>query len=219
MAQAIKVALTCAALLTGTPVLAQDDTGTQADHVIVHAGVGYLRWSESAKVRSNGQLIPGGDASLSNNTAVVFDAAYFLKPNVSIAIGLGLPPTTTISGTGTLAPAGRLGKITYGPSVVSVRYHLIGLGPVRPYVGGGLNYTLVFSTKDLGVKDLRITNTYGPVAQAGFDIYLNRRFGVYFDAKKVWTKSNANFLVAGTPGSARVTLNPLILAGGVSYRF
>jgi len=218
-----KALFLCAALGASAPALAQEQTEGSKPRFIVRAGAAYLHWSESANVRSNSQLIPGGDARLSNNKGVVFDAAYFFRPNMSVALGLGIPPTTTLSGAGTLASTGRLGKITYGPSVVSVRYHLNGLGPVHPYVGVGGTYTLIFNTKDIGLKHFRVTDTVGPVAQGGFDIFLDRRFGIYFDAKKIWAKSNAKYLVPGpngdTPGTARVTLNPLILVTGVSYRF
>lgn len=187
--------------------------------------IGYARlnWDENAKVAVAGQAVPGGDATLKNNNGIAFDLAYYFNRNVSVALALGVPPTTSLTAAGTLAGAGKLGEVTYGPAVATVRYHLTGLGPVVPYVGAGINYTKIFKTRDALLQDFRASDTVGPVINGGVDVALNRRFGLFADVKKVWTSSNTRFLLptpAGlAPGTAKVRLDPLIINAGVSIRF
>lgn len=219
----IAVSMLAAIFAPAAPALAQDDSTPSEPKFIVRAGAAYLRWSESAIVGVGGAAVPGGNARLSNSKGVTFDIAYFVHPNISIALGLGIPPTTTLSGAGTLESTGRLAKIMYGPAVVSVRYHYKGLGPVQPYLGAGASYTMIFDNKDLLLKKFGVTDAVAPVLQAGVDIALTKRFGVYFDAKKIFAQSHAKYLLptaAGdVPGTAKVVLDPLILGTGISFRF
>ncbi len=142
---------------------------------------------------------------------------------MSVAATVGVPPTSTLTASGTLAGAGTLGKVTYGPGLYSVRYHFGRPGGVRPYIGGGLNWTIIFKTEDGVLKDFRTSNTVGPAITGGIDVPLNERIGVFGAASKVWTSTNARFRL-GTPngfvpGTARVQLNPLIAQVGLQYRF
>ena len=191
--------------------------------VMLRGGFAYLNWDDRSAVSVGGQLVPGGNGSLSNNNGIAFDVAYFFNPNVSVALALGIPPTTTLSGAGSLAFAGKLGKITYGPAAVTTRYHFTGLGPVVPYLGGGINYTLVFNTKDRFLQNLHVDNAVGPVITGGADIFISKRFGIFVDAKKIWASSHARFLVPSAsglvPGAAKTRLDPLVLNAGVSFRF
>lgn len=219
----ISASLLAAIFAPAAPALAQDDSKPPEPKFIVRAGAAYLRWSESAIVEIGGAAVPGGNARLSNNKGVTFDIAYFVHPNISIALGLGIPPTTTLSGAGTLESTGKLAKIMYGPSVVSVRYHYKGLGAFQPYLGAGASYTMIFNNKDLLLKKFGVTDAVAPVIQAGVDVAITKRVGVYLDAKKIFAQSHAKYLLptadGNVSGTAKVVLDPLILGTGVSFRF
>ncbi|KAK0350341.1 hypothetical protein LTR94_029410, partial [Friedmanniomyces endolithicus] len=92
-------------------------------------------------------------------------------------------------------------------------YHITGLGPVKPYLGAGVNYTIIFKTKDRLLQDFKAKDTVGPVLQGGVDIALNKSFGIYFDAKKIFATSDTTWKLptpAGlAPGTAKVKLDPL----------
>lgn len=205
------------------PALAQDAPKEEFKRVMIRGGYADLKWDEGASVSIAGQVVPGGNARLSNNTGIEADISYFLHPNVSVAIAVGVPPTTTLYGAGSLASAGELGKVTYGPGSATVLYHITGLGPVKPYLGAGVNYTIIFKTKDRLLQDFKAKNTIGPVLQGGVDIALNKTFGIYFDAKKIFATSDTTWKLptpAGlAPGTARVKLDPTVLNAGVSIRF
>ncbi len=216
---AVALLVSCMAV----PAMAQDSSGNDFKRVMIRGGFAYLKWSEGATVNVGGQVVPGGTTRLSNNKGVEIDFSYFLNPNVSVAVAVGVPPTTTLYGAGTLASAGELGKVTYGPGSATVLYHLTAFGPVKPYVGAGVNYTIIFKTKDRLLQDFKAKDTVGPVLQGGVDIALNKNFGIYFDAKKIFATSNTTWKlptpVGLAPGTAKVKLDPVVLNAGVSFRF
>lgn len=215
--------LAIASCFMAVPAMAQDNSGEDFKRVMIRGGFAYLKWDEGASVNVGGQVVPGGTTRLSNNKGVEIDFSYFLHPNVSVAVAVGVPPTTTLYGAGTLESAGELGKVTYGPGSATVLYHVTGLGPVKPYLGAGVNYTIIFKTKDRLLQDFKAKDTIGPVLQGGVDIALNKSFGIYFDAKKIFATSDTTWKLptpAGlAPGTAKVKLDPLVLNAGVSFRF
>ncbi|WP_082493372.1 OmpW family protein [Acidovorax sp. Leaf160] len=188
----------------------------------IYAGAAHIGFSTSAEVRAGGQLVPGADARADSNNSLAFGAIYDFHPGWSAEIALGLPPTTALKGTGTLAGAGTLGKVKYGPAVLSVRRQLWEDGPVRPYIGAGINYTLVLESRDGFVSNLDVKNGVGPVLQAGFEVPIDARWSFFVDAKKIWLKTTATGTLpalGGAPAHAKVRLDPLVVTAGVSYRF
>jgi outer membrane protein len=212
----------CVLLLPSAAQAQQSDRDHQRRFYLRLAAARVI-FDEKADVKLAGQVLSGANATASSNNGVSIELGYFLTPDVSIAATVGVPPTSTLTASGTLAGAGTLGKVTYGPGLYSLRYHLGRPGGVRPYIGGGLNWTIIFKTEDGVLKDFRTTNTVGPAITGGIDVPINARIGIFGAASKVWTSTNARFRL-GTPGglvpgTARVQLNPLIVQLGLQYRF
>ncbi|SFD72538.1 OmpW/AlkL family protein [Paracidovorax konjaci] len=188
----------------------------------LYAGAAHIGFSTSAEVRAGGQIVPGASARADSNNGLGFGAIYDFHPGWSAEIALGLPPTTALKGTGTLAGAGTLGKVKYGPAVLSVRRQLWEEGPVRPYIGAGINYTLVLESRDGFVSNLDVKNGVGPVLQAGIEVPIDPRWSFFVDAKKIWLKTTATGTLpalGGAPAHAKVRLDPLVVTAGVGYRF
>jgi len=206
------------ALAFATAAHAQDDP-----RWFLRGGPAFANFDASARVKLGGAPVAGGDASVKNNTGFEAEAGYFLSPRWSVALAIGIPPTARIDGAGTLAAAGKLGTAKYGPSVLSLQYNVETASAWKPYLGIGLNYTLVYHVRDSSIRDLHVSNGYGPTAQAGTEVRLNRHFSWFFDAKKVWVRVNAYGTADGPggalPARARVTLNPVILNSGLSWHF
>ncbi|MGY2046591.1 OmpW/AlkL family protein [Methylobacterium sp. JK268] len=190
----------------------------------LRVGAAGIWFDASAKVSVSGVRIPGGTARVKDNVAVIAEAGYHLTPNWSAALSVGIPPTTTLSGAGTLRSAGKLGDVTYGPAVISARYHLTGLGPIVPYLGGGVAYAMIFNTHDRALRTVKVDDNFGAVLVGGVDIPVTDRIGLFVDVKKFWLSADASFdQPAGNglfrPGRARVTLDPVVLSAGVALRF
>ncbi len=225
---AFAAAAAFASLAAALPAQAQTQAQTWAPDAApkspwrLYAGPAHIGFSTSAEVRAGGQRVPGADARADANNSLGFGAIYDFHPGWSAEIALGLPPTTALQGTGTLAGAGTLGKVKYGPAVLSVRRHLWEDGSVRPYIGAGINYTLVLESRDGFVSNLDVKNGVGPVLQAGFEVPIDARWSFFVDAKKIWLKTTATGTLpalGGASAHAKVRLDPLVVTAGVSYRF
>ena len=185
----------------------------------VHLGVAHVDFNSSATVDvpALGGRVQGQSASASNNTTLAFEVGYELAPGVIASATLGIPPTTTITGQGGPFAGAELGKVKYGPSVWTVHYHF-DAGVVKPYVGAGLTYVLVFQSRDSTLGGLDSKNALGSAIQAGMDIPLNNQWFAFVDAKKLFVKAKPTF-TNPAPGSATLKLDPLIVHAGIGFRF
>ena len=112
------------------------------------------------------------------------------------------------------------------PATFTAKYH-IPAGGVTPYVGAGVTYFLWISDKPgaatvpLGVTDTDLSDEFGFVLQAGFDIPVgDSGFGVSFDAKKYFVDTTARWYAGNTLAiETEHKLDPWVLSAGVAYRF
>jgi outer membrane protein len=185
-------------------------------------GPAHVRFSTQADVSVNGSLVPGADASASANTTLGFELSYDVNPRWTARLLAGIPPTTTLTGTGALAGTGTLGKVTYGPAVATATFNLLTEGPVRPYLGAGLNYTIVFKSQDGFIANLDARSAFGTVLQAGLDMPLSERWTLSLDARKIFLKTQADGVLPAMGGAAAhadVRLDPLVVFLSVGTRF
>ena len=184
-------------------------------------GLANVAFSEGASISAGGNTIPGAGATLSDDVTLGFGVGYRFSDRFSIiAIG-GLPPTTTVEGTGPLEGI-TVGKVTYGPLIVAANYHIPTRGRFQPFVGAGFNYTIVFDTEDDGLSDLEADNAWGGVLRIGFDYMVNDMNGIFFSADKVYVDTTATgkaVALGGAPVTAEIDLDPLILQVGWVRRF
>jgi outer membrane protein len=213
-----------------TPLMAADLLGRQAPPTFkaasdvplswyVHVGAGALILSESAKMTAGGAALPGASIKIDPQFTPIVEVGYFVTPNVAVSLTGGLPPRIDVLGKGAIAGLGTLGKAVYGPATLTAHYHFTNLGRFQPYVGAGLAYMKVFSTKDRVLTNIEMQDTYGPVLQAGFDVMINRHWGAFFDVKKAFLRTKATGTLGGAPINAKVVLDPLVIHSGLTYRF
>ena len=204
-------------------VLAGPAAAQVHERFFIRGGPAYANFDASAHVSVAGVDVPGGDVSVHSNTGAAVEAGYVLNPNWQLTFAFGIPPKARIFGAGTLAAAGKLGEATYGPAVIGLLYVPLTEGPLRPYIGGGINYTVIFSTHDAALTDLKVDNAAGAALQFGTEYVLSRQWSFFFDVKKIWLKTNAYGVITTPTGSqaasARVTLDPVILSTGLSFHF
>ena len=207
----------CALCLTGGHASAADISSWT-----VGLGPAHVGFSTKADVSVGGNLVPGGDASASSSTTLGFELAYDLSNQLTARFLAGIPPETTLSGEGALASAGQLGKVTYAPAVLSLTWKLLDDGPVRPYVGAGINYTIVTRSRDAFIRDLDTRSAWGSVLQAGVEFPIDPTWSVSLDARKIFLKTKATGTLpafGGAPTRADVRLNPLVVFLSVGRRF
>lgn len=176
-------------------------------------------YHSSATIAVNGQTVSGGTAEASNNVSMTFDLGYEITDNISVSVMSGIPVKPHVTGEGAAASLGMLGKVRYGPAIFSGQYRLPKIGRIRPYVGGGAAYAIIFKNFDGSVKDLKVNNNWGSVLQGGAEYELNSKYTLFFDFKEVWLAVNAHGVLSdGTAVKARVNLNPSLVTVGIKFR-
>jgi len=162
--------------------------------------------------------VSGGTAKASNNMTLTFDVGYEITENISASVTLGIPPKPHITGEGAVANLGMLGKVRYGPAFFTGQYRFPKIGPVRPYVGGGAAYAIIFKNFDGSVKQLKVNNNWGSVLQGGVEYEVNSKYTFFIDFKEVWLAVNAHGVLSdGTAVKARVKLNPSLVTVGIKF--
>jgi len=149
-----------------------------------------------------------------------FDVEYFITPNWSSELVLTYPQSQTVTvEKSVLGGPTVLGTFKHLPPVLTAKYNFAPEAAVRPYVGLGINVTLI-SNVDLtvpGVGGLRLDSmSIGPAAQAGVDVKLAEHW--FFNADIKWAQIRSDVKFDGSKISA-VHIDPLLFGIGVGYRF
>ncbi|WP_250890757.1 OmpW/AlkL family protein [Sphingobium nicotianae] len=181
-------------------------------------------------VRATSLALPAKtDTSANDNYVPTVAIEYFLSNAVSVET-ICCTTSHHVDGAGAIAGVTHLiDDILIVPATVTLKYHLTGLGPVKPYVGAGPSYFLVLDSKigaggkaALGATDASLKSKLGFALQAGVDIPVGGNgFGVSLDAKRYFMRPLARFSNAAgaTLLETRHELDPWVLSAGLSYRF
>jgi outer membrane protein len=165
----------------------------------------------SAKITVSGAPI-GGKTSISDSAVPEADVTYFITDHIGVE-AIAAVTKHTVSN----SVAGRVGSVSLLPPTVTVQYHFDPTGPIRPYVGAGVNYTMFYKVSN-GLPNLDFKNNFGWALQAGADVPLGD--GPYFlnlDVKKIFLHTTIN-AAAGTV-RASANLDPWLVGTGIGIRF
>jgi outer membrane protein len=190
----------------------------KANDVMVRVGVANVRFDSGADFVVAGQAAPAANLKLSNETTAAVEVDYFLRPQLSLSLTVGFPPTTKAQGLGQLAPLGRLGSVRFGTGVAQA-YHFGGMGAFQPWIGAGVTRMVIFKEHDGSVQNLNVDDHWGGAVQAGAEYMLNPRVGLYASASKLFLHTHGAASLGPAPVTAKIDLDPTILQGGLSFRF
>jgi len=152
---------------------------------------------------------PGLDVDGATGGEVGFTG--FLSEHWAIDLGIG---TTKHDVTFNGANAG---TVKLMPVNLMLQYHFLPDAGFRPYLGAGGNYTRFYEVRTTGGLADVDRDTFGPVAQVGFDVPLGKTALLNFDVKKIWLDTDVN--VAGGAASGNVKLDPWVYGVGVGFKF
>lgn len=207
------------ALIAG-PALA-DDPGFKTKH----AGDILIRLRAVGVLPSDGDTIKfanGNDTGLrtrvDNNYIPELDASYFITDNIAVEAIAGWTKHSVKASNGTTNVA-NAGDVYLLPPTITAQWHFFHDQRVSPYVGAGINYTILFgeSGGDVGVRPVKFGNSFGPALQAGVDFALTGNWSLNFDVKKIWISTD--YTLAGGALKGTADLNPWLVGFGVGYRF
>jgi outer membrane protein len=126
----------------------------------------------------------GGSAEVDSSTMPELDFTYFFTDNIAVELVLATTRHDVM-----VNGVADLGEVSLIPPVLALQYHFLPKQKVSPYVGAGINYTI-----------------------------LKGRWSLNFDIKKVWMDTDIS-VNSGTIVAPDTDINPWIISFGVGYRF
>jgi outer membrane protein len=175
--------------------------------------------NSSARITTNGNVIPGATAGVTDSTTLTLDVGYELSDDVAIMAMGGIPPSADVIGEGSVSSFGRLGHVKFGPVTLTAVYRLPAWHGARPYVGAGGAHLFILKTQDRSVTGLKVKDNDAFVLQTGIEYRLTREWELFADYKHIWLNVRARGFLAGEPVRARVTLNPDLISAGIKFHF
>ncbi len=170
----------------------------------------------AARLSAGGVPLKGAKVSISDSVIPELDISYFFTRNIAAELILGVT-RHTVDGAGTLAGT-RIGSTWILPPTLTLQYHVDGLGAFKPYVGAGVNYSIFFGEKERApFQSFRLTNSFAPALQVGFDYMLDDHWGLNVDVKKLFLDTKVKLNAGAVRG--RVDIDPWIVGGGLTYKF
>ncbi|RJG57330.1 OmpW family protein [Sphingobium terrigena] len=170
---------------------------------------------------------PGERVSVDNSIMPEIDITYMATDHIGFELIAATTKHTASGRTGTTGSIGKLASTWVLPPTLTIQYHPVVDGHVRPYVGAGINYTLFYAedaSKALetavGKTRVHMSDSVGWAGQVGVDIDLNDKIFLNIDVKyiDINTKARLATTAAGTQ-RVKLALDPLVFGVGVGMRF
>jgi outer membrane protein len=142
------------------------------------------------------------------------DVDYAFTDTLAAELVLTVPQTQDVA----LKGVGHLGTFKHLPPTLLLQYRALPGSAVRPYVGVGVNYTLIWGDK-LSVAGVPLgldSNSIGLAAQAGVDWKIDERWSFNVDVKRAAIRSG---VYAGSAKLTEARLDPWLYAVGLRYQF
>lgn len=193
--------------------------GPDTSRWTIRAGLTTLTLADRIDLSVGGAPFPGADLSTYEHHTPTVQVGYFLTRHFAANLIVGFPPTIDVFGGGTIGALPMLGRVTYGPAALTLQYHPIRHGRIRPYVGAGLSYMIVFDTDDGAFQELEVENDLGPAFDAGVDFMVNSRWGLFIDVKKALLRPRSTGTFNGLAVVGDTRLDPWAFSAGAVFRF
>ena len=164
--------------------------------------------------------VPSNAIHINSKVLPDLDFEYFFTPSWSAELLLTIPQTqdVTVEQSALGGPTG-IGSFKHLPPTLTAKYNFLPDADFQPYVGVGVNLTLISSVNlavpTVGKLDLS-SSSVGPAVQAGFDYKVAPHWYVSADIK--WVKLSSDVKLGGAKVSS-VSVDPLLFGLGVGYRF
>lgn len=227
----IAVAATLAGIALAPAVGAQGYDGNfmvrlQATGVFTDDSLKSLRSVSGAPVSD--LKAAGFDAEVSDRFLPTATLTYFFNRNLAVELFccFSRHHVDLKAPAGFAALSGKVAESWIFPPALTLQYHFDGMGAFKPYVGVGAQW-IHFFNEGTGSNTLQSTgvsfkDAFGVTLQAGVDLAIGNGWYLNADVKKSWLETTAtwhNSAVTGGNIVAKADLNPLIVSGGIGYRF
>lgn len=213
----MKTALHLLAIAAGSTLIA-GAASAQANVAKIGA-ILYDSHSRTSGIQGIG-VPPGADAKVGDATTLLLTYERMVNKNLGVELVLGVPPRIKAKATGTVAFLGDdvLSARNVAPTLL-VNWHFGQEGDrIRPYLGAGINYTRFTDIRSTLAPSVEMSDSTGPVVQAGLDIAIDKQWGLFASIAKVKVKSDL-VAVGATVLTTTIDFRPVTYSVGLSYRF
>ncbi|MFQ5635367.1 MAG: OmpW family protein [Gammaproteobacteria bacterium] len=194
------------ACLLSTGAYAGPNASREAGDWFVRVGGTYI------SPKSNNHPVVGVDEALS----LTFNGTYMFTDNFGLELLAALPYKHDID---LNADGSKAGSTKHLPPTLTAQWHFNSGGPVIPYVGLGVNYTLFFDEGTTGALSgvrLGLDPSFGIAGQAGFDWLVGSNWFVNVDVRYISIEADAKLDGAGI---GDVKINPWLFGINVGWTF
>ncbi|WP_404417465.1 outer membrane beta-barrel protein [Vreelandella aquamarina] len=162
----------------------------------------------------NGTLAGDLNVNVDDETQFAFTLGYRFHDKLGVELLAALPFEHDIKLNGGIDASTK-----HLPPTLTLQYYPLGgtESRVQPYVGAGINYTTFDDeTVDIENVSLDLDDSWGAAGQVGIDLLIDDNWALnaaawYID---IDTDAKVGGIEAGT-----VNIDPLVVMGGLSYRF
>ena len=175
----------------------------------------YLQTVDSSDAFSAlGLNFAAGAGGVSDKWIPEIDVDYAFTDTLSAEVVLTIPQSQDVN----LAGVGKLGTFKHLPPTFLLQYRANPGGTIRPYIGAGVNFTLIFANnlKVAGIPLYLDHYSLGIAGQAGIDFKFDNRWTFNLDLKKAVIRSDVSTAAASLT-TAR--LDPWLYSLGLRYDF
>ncbi len=161
----------------------------------------------------------GANADIDDDLALGLSLTYIVIPNFSMEFAWHYFKTDV------KGDSFELGELTVMPLMLTGQFRLTPIGPVIPYVGGGVGYYInefdeSSEAKDKAeVKDIDIDNSLGLHINAGLDWFLTDDFALNLDARYIWTEADIEGEEEGSNVIDEIDFEALTIGSGIKFYF
>lgn len=178
-------------------------------------------------------MTPSAELAVSDKIIPELDISYYFTKNIAaeLILAAGTRHNVSIQGDSAGVVGNQaLGSVNLLPPTLTAQWHFNPDQTFDPYVGAGINYTLMLdrnlkgSAGAINGNKIKIeSDSWGPALQAGFDINLKDGWLINADVKYVWLDTDVKLKGAVTGNAWRkidsLDINPWVIGIGIGKRF
>ena len=213
--------------------------GTASAQWSVRGGLTHIA-PHSTATDAVGPMLPGPPSGISidvkNKATAFLSLAYGLNPNMELELALGYPPTHDVTAriAGNLPPhiaafnGQKLAEVRQIAPTLFLNYKFgEASSAFRPFVGIGVNYTKFDKRESTalgnqlngGPTDIRLTDSWGPSAQAGLSYRVNDKWALNVAVATARVKTHLTATTAGQARKIDIRFRPTVVTLSAGYVF
>lgn len=207
-------------LIVMLAMLAMPVVADAGDWILRVRGIGVNPNDSSQEIGETGSTVAVDSAA-----TVEVDVTWMFAKS----FGLELIAATTkhdLTASGGALNNASLGSVKVLPPTLTFQWHPFPGGLLDFYVGAGLNFTLFYDyalsedLADIGVTDIKFSNSTGLSGNIGLSVYIGDHFHINGDIKYIQLSTDADIKVGNdTLDKVTTDINPWVYGIGVGWKF